>query len=88
MQVEKRYQDYILRKVINSITKTPTGRIPGTIMEIGLTITNHVLVIIGNGRSVIGTWKKEDGYYIAKVNGNEFRCENMECLRNKIKKSL
>lgn len=57
-------------------------------MEIGLTITNHVLVIIGNGRSVIGTWKKEDGYYIAKVNGNEFRCENMECLRNKIKQSL
>ena len=32
MQVEKRYQDYILRKVIKSITKTPTGRFPGTIM--------------------------------------------------------
>ena len=33
MQVEKRYQGNILRQIIYSITKTPTGRIPVHIMK-------------------------------------------------------
>ena len=57
--------------------------------RIGITITNHVCIVTeSGGRSVLGTWRKINGIYVAKIKDEEIEANNIEELKSKIQSGL